>query len=954
MSLVESGGYLSGPDSGSVEASLGPVMSSERSLKPRPAQFFGSPIAMLIGALAVLVTLKLTLNSAPCSDFHIGTQFSGSDARLGYWIGGCGDDLGAAHRTLIFDWLLIASYVFLGANILRRWWPLYQARRLKQLERFVIAVPFVVGGFDAIENLATYISLSVRNRRFAYPEALFQPTVITTFAWLKMLAAAVGILAVVSALVLAWARRNERGDVPDPQRDRPVAQEKLKPPSGLGVCCSGGGIRAAAYAIGALDELERHGTMKRARWLAAVSGGNYAATAWTLAKSADPSQPAAADVIDWLNAPIEDPRKRQRRGSVPLKSTRSPQHRFLLNGPGGIGRSAIAAVFYITLNIAVLGALVAALSWPVGRLVGSAAIQPRLRVFHSLPPRLHVPIELWLPGVVLIVCGAACFLISALPLWSTTVLWRVAVVLVALGATLEILTVGIPAAMVFVGNWLRADNSIGRPAIVGGSAIVGAVSAVWPLARKPVTDRVRSALPKLGGVLLAIAAIVWGGKVATDAATESGAFRHVWTWTAITAGFIVVYLFVGITRPSIHHIYRKRLRRSFGMRRDASGRLHAPSKADDQLKWGQLPNIRPELVVCCAQQRDGIAPGGLPADTFTISRRRVRIGDVSMPTHRYLERLPNALKCEQAVSSWMATSGAAFASAMGRLSQGSTNALMAALNIDLGLWLPNPRLASDPKATFPRPRFGYLFKEILGWYDQSDRFVFVADGGHWDNLGLIELLRRRCATIVCIDASGDDVGRFTTLRQAVELASLELSEIVASIDLDGVVDLIGVDGKLPKSTVAAIHVNYVPSTAAPDDATATPERGLILYAKAQLAADLAVDLRRFSKSDPKFPNYSTASLFLTQDQFKNLVELGRASGRHLTEMLDAPAPSPSRPETSSDPVEVGVGDTLVVTVRSPVAMTEPREGVLGRVSNVDPRVASDANIRASVPRPGSS
>lgn len=948
---VESGDTPTEPESGSgsgkVEASLQPMTPRRDALQPRPAQFFGSWLAIFIGVVATLATLRLTWDAAPCNDFHIGTQFSGSDTRLGYWIGGCGDDLGAARRTLTFDGLLIVSYVFLGASILRRWWPLYQARRLKQRERIVIAIPLVVGAFDAIENLVTGLSLGAHNRRFTYPDSLVAPTIISTFAWLKVLAAAVGVLCVMSAVLLAWARRNERGDVPDPQRDKPVAHERLRPPAGLGVCCSGGGIRAAAYAIGVLSELERHGTMRRARWLTAVSGGNYAATAWKLAKTADPSRPAADDVIGWLGAPIEDPRVRQRRNGAPITGNRSPQHRFLLNGPGGIGRSAIAALFYVAVNVVVLGALVAALSWPVGRLVGSAVIQPRLRVFNTLPPSLHVPIELWLPGVALMACGVLIVLISALPFWWTSTLWRVAAVLVMIGVGLLVLTVGIPAAMVFVGNWLRADDSVGRPALVGGAAIFGALSAVWRLARKPITDRVRKALPKLGGVLLAIAAIVWGGKVATDAATDSGAFRHVWAWVAITLGFFVVYSFVGITRLSIHHIYRQRLSRSFGLRRDGSGALYAPTK-DEQLTWGQLPNVRPELVVCCSQQRDGIAPGGLPADTFTISRRRVRIGDVSVPTHRYLQRLPKALGHEHAVSSWMATSGAAFASAMGRMSQGSTNALMAALNIDLGIWLPNPRLASNPDAEFPAPRFGYLFKEILGWYDQSDRFVFVADGGHWDNLGLIELLRRRCATIVCIDASGDDIGRFTTLRQAVELASLELSDVVAGIDLDGVVDLIGVDGKLPKSTVAAIHVDYVPSATTGDEGATAPERGLILYAKAQLAADLAVDLRRFSKSDPKFPNYSTASLFLTQDQFENLVELGRASGLRLTELLDAHVPAPSSsvspaPSTAQlmaqaappppaggapAPVQVAAGAGLVASVRPPVSVTEPQPGVL--------------------------
>ncbi len=215
---------------------------------------------------------------------------------------------------------------------------------------------------------------------------------------------------------------------------------------------------------------------------------------------------------------------------------------------------------------------------------------------------------------------------------------------------------------------------------------------------------------------------------------------------------------------------------------------------------------------------------------------------------------------------------------------------MAALNIDLGIWLPNPRLTSTP-AEFPKPRYGYLFKEILGWYDDSDRFVFVADGGHWDNLGLVELLRRRCATIICIDASGDDVGRFTALHQAVELAGLELPEIVASFDLDGLTGLVGVDGALPQCSVTALRVQYTAPRR--DSATGAAEPGpigTIFYAKAQLASDLDVTLRRYAKVDPTFPNYSTARLFLRDDQFKSLVALGRAAGARLTSMVGEAIP----------------------------------------------------------------
>lgn len=822
---------------------------------------------LALGVALGIAGAVLTLRAAPCDDFIVGTQFSGSNRRLGAWIGSCRPDLAAARRTLATDGLFIAGYVLTLAGILRRWWPLFQAPRLKRRERLVVVLPFVIGALDMAENLAIAAGLDVTavagGRRFTYPEHPWLPTVVSTAAWLKWAGVAVAVVLAVMALGIGLASRHE----PDEQRvsrNPPPIPIETGPPAGLGVACSGGGIRATAFAIGALDELERAGVLSRARWLTAVSGGNYAATAWTLARTDDPEQRAADDVIRWLTGPIP--------GST------SGRHRFLRNGPGGLGHSVIAAVAYVAINLVVLGTLVAALAWPIGRVLGSRAVQPVFRTFHRVPRRLDVPAELWWPGFALGLMAVVALAVSSLPSWRLSWLWRVAAGLAIAGAVLTAVLVGAPAAMVWARNALDPTVRSGRPVAVGVLSLSGALGVVWRLARKPLTGRLARILPRLGGVLLGVAALMWGGKVATDAATAAGLFATPTRWLAAVVLFVAIYALVGATQPTIHRIYRRRLLRTFGLRRGDDDELVSPG-VRGQVTWLDLPPGEPELVVCCAQQRNGIAPGGLPADTFTISRCEVRIGDHVTPTERYLSRLPRDLAGERDVAAWAATSGAAFASAMGRHSRGSTNALLAAFNIDLGIWLPNPRLTDDPAVRFPKVRFGYLFKEILGWYDEADRYVFVADGGHWENLGLVELLRRRCATMVCIDASGDGVGGFGTLRQAVELASLELPGIVAAIDLTGLDRLTGDGTVLPPTTVTTLRVDYVGG-----------HHGTIVYAKAQLAADLDVALRRYAKADPGFPNYSTANQFLGNEQFAQLVELGRSSGRRVVDSLDGLQP----------------------------------------------------------------
>jgi hypothetical protein len=834
-------------------------------LDPRPRRGLGSWPWIVAGLILAVAGNVLLARTSPCDGFHLAVQLSGSDQRLAEWIPSCPPDLTAARTSIGWDFLYVAGYVTLGTAILRRWWPLYQAPKLKGAERVVIALPAVVGGLDVVENVLVLAGLEVKGGRFAYPSDMALPITIATVAWTKWLVAAIAIVAVVMALMLAFARRGER--------DRPAVEHNPAPDTdraagGVGVCCSGGGIRAAAFSLGALDRLELAGVMSRARWLTAVSGGAYAATAWRLVRAADPARPAAAEIIHWLEEP-------------PPGSPHG-RHRYLRNGPGGLGRPVFAALLYIGFNLVVLGALVYALAWPLGRIIGSNAVQPVLRQLGELPERLDVPAELWLPGLLIAGAGAVVLAVSALPSWRVATWWRLAAVLGAVGLVLEIFLVVIPVAMVAIGNWMGGGADAARASWVGIAAVAGVAGTIWRLVSKPIVGHFQSRLPELGGVLLALAAVVWGGKVATDAALDSGVFRSPTAWAIVTAAFIAVYAFLGISQVSIHRIYRKRLRRTFGLARDGSGALYAPDEKH-QLTWSDLPADDPELVLCCSQERTGIAPGGLPAETFTISRHEIRIGDDIVPTDRYLAALPDELAVERCVSSWVATSGAAFASAMGRLSKGSTNALMAATNLDLGIWLPNPRVVTDPNTRFPRVRLGYLLKEILGWYDPADRYVFVADGGHWENLGLVELLRRRCRTILCLDASGDSIGAFTTLRQAVELAGLELPDIVVDIDLTGLDKISGGSAALPGGLVATLAVTY-------RGAGEETFGGTIHYAKAQVASSLDIALRRFAKADRRFPNYSTGDQFLRDEQFRQLVELGRAAGDELVKLAADASP----------------------------------------------------------------
>ena len=68
-----------------------------------------------------------------------------------------------------------------------------------------------------------------------------------------------------------------------PGRGRPADGEKRAPAAGdWAICCSGGGIRSAAYCLGALQSLDQARLLAKVKWILGVSGGSYIATSRAL------------------------------------------------------------------------------------------------------------------------------------------------------------------------------------------------------------------------------------------------------------------------------------------------------------------------------------------------------------------------------------------------------------------------------------------------------------------------------------------------------------------------------------------------------------------------------------------------------------------------------------------------------------------------------------------------
>ncbi|MEI7547503.1 MAG: hypothetical protein WCK21_05525, partial [Actinomycetota bacterium] len=596
-----------------------------------------------------------------------------------------------------------------------------------------------------------------------------------------------------------------------------------------GICCSGGGIRAAAFALGALLGLEENKDLvARARYLSAVSGGNYAATGWTLSAmntaaggtsnaaerlhvSLFNGAPDPGDRI-WVNATADDPIERT--------ITNDGDHRYLRNGVclGLFGNLAWAFGLIMLHALVLLSAMFVA-GWGFGKVMGSEVLHPEYGN-PQIPDSIAFGRLDWVPAAILgglaviafAVAGVACLFVSS------NVLYRAArwVAIAALASVL--IPIAIPWTILEVRHALHhtpgPGGTTGHTLTVAGISATTLIGWLWALAK----GKVKRSLPYLGGLAMAILLLIFMGVVVQATAFEasdswldvSGAL-----WAALAIVLVVLYAVgPGIQWASFRPIYTGGLQHSFGER--ASGlpdsdatwsKMREVSKCDDD---ASATRVLPELIVCCAAQRVGLSQNGVPATSFTITPTKVALdGRVEARTEVFTKRIrsKNLATTLERPSGWMAISGAAFASAMGRSSLGTTNALLAGLGINLGAWVPSPRKV-DGQAKFPLVRMPYFLKEIFGVYPADDDFVFVTDGGHWENLGLVELLRRNCRTIACFDASGDEPGSFNTLREALSLALTELGN-VKSFDLTALdAASVTVRGLLPPTSVFEIPVTF--------------------------------------------------------------------------------------------------------------------------------------------------
>jgi hypothetical protein len=211
------------------------------------------------------------------------------------------------------------------------------------------------------------------------------------------------------------------------------------------------------------------------------------------------------------------------------------------------------------------------------------------------------------------------------------------------------------------------------------------------------------------------------------------------------------------------------------------------------------------------------------------------------------------------------------------------------LNLRLGLWIPNVFL---PDAELPTTRRTdrtsrapgriarlrrrlrapgplAVVREALGRMSMHNRQLFISDGGHWDNSGIVELLRRRCTVIFALDASIDSA-RLSNILRMLSLARQELG-----VEFDADADLMA-----SEEPVKRIRYRF------PDDCPdRTPHRWLVLM-RTFIVDEMPTDIVALGRGAGPFPRHSTLNQFFSVRESDAYITLGRWLLRRAVRVAD--------------------------------------------------------------------
>jgi hypothetical protein len=216
----------------------------------------------------------------------------------------------------------------------------------------------------------------------------------------------------------------------------------------------------------------------------------------------------------------------------------------------------------------------------------------------------------------------------------------------------------------------------------------------------------------------------------------------------------------------------------------------------------------------------------------------------------------------------MAISGAAASPNMGYHTSPASAFLMTVFNVRLGWWLGNPRSDTWERSS-PGNVLVSLLRELFGLTSDEGKYIYLSDGGHFENLGIYELVRRRCRFILACDAEEDRAFGFGGLGNAIEKCRADLG-VDIEIDVEPIRRRNEQDHAEWHCAIGKIHYGAVDEN---------QPAGILVYLKSSLTGDEPTDVLRYAAENAGFPHQSTGDQWFDESQFESY----RALGCHIAQ-----------------------------------------------------------------------
>jgi uncharacterized membrane protein (DUF485 family) len=256
------------------------------------------------------------------------------------------------------------------------------------------------------------------------------------------------------------------------------------------------------------------------------------------------------------------------------------------------------------------------------------------------------------------------------------------------------------------------------------------------------------------------------------------------------------------------------------------------------------------------------------------------------------------------LGSAMAISGAAVSPNYGYHSSPAVAALLAVFNARLGWWIGNPRSQVTWVRDSPLSSMRYMINDFIGAANDEMDFVYVSDGGHFENLGIYELVRRGCKLIIACDVGADPHYSFQDLANAIDLCNEDFG---AKIEIN-------TDPLLPGPDLSYSRSHFTVGTIRYKDGN---DVGVLILIKSSVLRSDPISVRDYDRSSKPFPHEPTANQWFNDQQFEAYRELGFVSADAVIEFFNSVlCPSTTRTlevPGVSDPITRGA---IVQTMRS--------------------------------------